>query len=265
MISVIVPYWNSQDWIGRCVRSMKTNEGDFEFVLVNDHSSDDGEAVARAEAQGDERFLFIDNHNMRGPSGARNTGIEAAAGEWITFIDADDEMLPDAFRVYMDAISQADANIYQLNHLRYYTAINKLVLKYWNNGGWYSIENMPQIWFGVWNKIFAADLLKSVRFDESMTYGEDGMFVLECLAKDKRIHHASKHMTTVMHRFDNKQSLSHVKTTKDLIKQVHQYEKFMQRQKDPDLKWFMCQELARLWSSPTFKRAFAPEKTEIKN
>lgn len=260
MISIIVPYWNSEQWIGRCVRSLKTNEGAFQFIMVNDSSTDDGEQIARAEAEGDSRFLFIENQHMRGPSGARNTGIEYAEGEWISFLDADDEMLPDAFRVYMDVISQDDANIYQLNHLRYYTAIGKTVLKYWNTGGWYGLENPPQLWCGVWNKIFRAELLKDVRFDESMTYGEDGMFVLECLARDPRIRHGSKHMVAVLHRFDNKESLSHVKTTKDLIKQVHQYERFMQKQKQPAMKRFICQEISRMWSSKTFERAFAPEK-----
>lgn len=259
MISVIVPYWNSEKWIGRCVRSMKTNEGDFQFILINDHSSDDGEQIARDAAAGDDRFLFIDNRNMRGPSGARNTGIENAAGEWITFIDADDEMLPDAFRVYADVISQADARIYQLNHLRYYSAIGKTVLKYWNGSGWYHPGKMPQLWCGVWNKILKADLLQDIRFDDSMTYGEDGMFVLECLAKDPRIWHASKHMVAVLHRFDNTESLSHLKTMKDLTKQVHQYEKFMLRQKDQELRILVCQEIARIWDI-AMVRLIDPEK-----
>lgn len=245
MISVIVPYWNAAKWIGRCVDSLK-QPGDFEFILVNDKSKDDGEQIAREHAGDDERFVFVDNKHKKGVSGARNTGIETASGEWITFLDADDEMLPDAFRIYTDVISQADANIHQLNHLRYYTAIGKTALKYWNQGGWYGLDNLPQIWFGVWNKIFRAEFLKDVRFNESMTYGEDGMFVLECLAKDPRIHHGSKHMLAVIHRFDNKESLSHVKTDKDIIKQIHAYEKFMQKQ-DDELKAVVCQELQKLW------------------
>ena len=260
MISVIVPYWNSEKWIGRCVRSMKTNDGDFEFILVNDRSTDDGENVARTAAEGDERFRFIKNQYMRGPSGARNTGIEAATGEWITFLDADDEMLPGAFQVYMETIGRAEANIYQMNHLRYYTTISKLALKYWNYGGWYGLDKMPEAWFGVWNKIFRADFLEEIRFDDSMTYGEDGMFILTCMAKDPRIFHAGKHMVAVMHRFDNSESLSHLKTQKDIIRQVHTYEKFMMKQKDPALRLFICEELARLWSSKTIRAAFVPEK-----
>lgn len=256
MISVIVPYWNSAEWIGRCVRSMKANQGNFEFILVNDHSEDDGEALARSEAEGDDRFIFMLNRNMRGPSGARNTGIEAARGEWITFIDADDEMLPNAFKIYTDVIRMADANIHQLNHLRYYTAIDKTVNKYWNAGGWYDLEDPPVLWCGVWNKIYRADFIKDIRFDETMQYGEDGMFNLECLAKDSRIHHGTRNMATVLHRFDNKESLSHIKTVSDMIKQAHEYEKFILRQTDPRLRMFVCKELARIWDSRTFAREF---------
>lgn len=154
MITVIVPYWNSEKWIGRCVRSMKTNDGDFEFILVNDHSDDQGEAVARSEAAGDERFRFISSRHMRGPSGARNAGLDEARGEWITFIDADDEMLPDAFRIYADVIRQKDANIHQLNHLRYYAKAGRIGMKYGNDAGWYGLQDPPELWCGVWNKIF---------------------------------------------------------------------------------------------------------------
>lgn len=259
MISVIVPYWNSEQWIGRCVRSMKTNDGDFQFIMVNDHSDDKGEQVARDAAAGDERFLFIDNRNMRGPSGARNAGIEVAAGEWITFIDADDEMLPDAYRVYADEIRQAEANIHQLNHLRYYTATGKTRMKYGNDGGWYKIKEPPELWCGVWNKIFRAEFLQEIRFDESLSYGEDGMFVLECLARDGRIHHGSRHMVAVLHRFDNKQSLSHIKTVDDLILQAHRYEKFMLRQTDPEIKLMVCREIAKIWEK-MMTRLLDPEK-----
>lgn len=260
MISVIVPYWNSEKWIGRCVRSMKTNDGDFQFIMVNDHSDDVGEQIAREAAAGDDRFLFIDSRNMRGPGGARNAGIDAADGEWITFIDADDEMLPDAFRVYADVIRQKDANIHQLNHLRYYTAIGKTALKYWNQGGWYSIKEPPELWCGVWNKIFRAEFLQEIRFDESMTYGEDGMFVLECLARDGRIHHGSRHMVAVLHRLENTESLSHMKTLDDMIGQAHRYEQFLQRQDDPEIRLLVCREIAKIWESKSMRRLASSEK-----
>ena len=255
MISVIVPFWNSEKWICRCIKSLKLQRGDFEFILINDSSDDKGEEIARELISDDGRFRLLENKNRRGPSGARNTGIESARGEWITFLDADDEMLPGAYDTFRMVIESAEANIHQLNHLRYYTATDRIALKYWNAGGWYGLSNPAQLWCGVWNKIFRADFIKDIRFDESMFYGEDGMFVLECLKKDPRIHHGEKRQTTVKHRFDNKESLSHVKTGKDLMKQVHTYEKFLQKQTDPELRKFVIKEIAKLWSSKTFERS----------
>lgn len=247
MISVIIPYWNAAKWIGRCVDSLK-QPGDFEFILVNDKSKDDGEQIAREHAGDDERFVFVDNKHKKGVSGARNTGIETASGEWITFLDADDEMLPGAYDTFMTAIkSDNKAKMHQLNHRRYYTAINKLKLKYANDGGWYDLKALPDVWWSIWNKLYKRSFVKDVRFNESLQYGEDGLFILECLAKDGRIHHADRYLTAVKHRFDNPQSLSHVKTDKDIIKQIHAYEKFMQKQ-DDELKAVVCQELQKLWA-----------------
>lgn len=249
MISVIVPYKNAEQWLDRCCRSLAQQSGDFQFILVNDHSNDDGESIAVEYASKDERFVAVNNRHKNGVSGARNTGIEKAKGTWITFLDADDEMLPNAYNAFM-AVINADkkANIHQLNHMRYYTAIDKLVIKYWNNGGVYTTEALPKMWAGVWNKLYRAKFIKDIRFDEKLQYGEDGMFNLECLAKEPRIHHGDRNLTAVKHRFDNQQSLSHVKTAKDVIKQARAYEKFVLEQTDPALKKVVCDEIAGFWS-----------------
>ena len=254
MISVIVPYWNAAKWIGRCVDSLK-QPGDFEFILVNDKSKDDGEQIAREHADDDERFVFVDNKHKKGASGARNTGIETASGEWITFLDVDDEMLPDAYKTYHAVIREdLNANIHQLNHLRYYPTINKLALKYTNEEGMFDITRLPLMWFGVWNKLFRAEILKDIRYDETLQYGEDGLFILECLAKGEYIHHGRKRETAVQHNFINMQSLSKSKDAKGLLKQVHAYEKFMLRQTDPDVRVAVCKELGRLWDSDVYAK-----------
>lgn len=249
MISVIIPYKNAEEFIERCVDSLKAQTGDAEFIMVNDHSTDKGRELIKA----DSRFVLLDNEHKRGVSGARNTGIDHAKGEYITFLDVDDEMMPGAIAA-LEAVSRTKANIHQVNHMRYYTAIDKLVMKYANQGGWYDLKNPPVCWWGVWNKLLRADFLKDIRFKEGLQYGEDGLFILECLAKDGRIHHAPKHITTVKHRFDNKQSLSHIKKDKDIIKQVKAYEDFLLRQTDPAVKLFVVKELGRLWTSKSFER-----------
>lgn len=259
MISVIVPYRDAAEWIGRCAESLRVQKGDARFILVNDNSKDGGDEIAWRHAREDARFVLLENSRSPGVSGARNTGLDAAAGEWITFLDADDEMLPDAIDIMERTVHRYDAQIYQFNHLRYYTKINKEALKYANASGFYTIENPPKMWFGVWNKIYKAELVQDVRFDERIQYGEDGLFNLACLAKAKRIRHMSRETVTVRHRFDNPESLSRKKAAADLIKQARAYESFLLRQTDPAVRRFVCEELSRLWGGATFRRTFGEE------
>ena len=258
MISVIVPYRNSEAWLGRCLESLQIQQGDFEFVTVNDNSIDNSKFIADAFAEADSRFVSLDNEHTSGVSGARNAGIEHAQGEYVTFLDADDEMLDGAYDAFMVAV-RYKANIHQFNHLRYYTSINKLASKYANIGGLYYLDSLPQHWFGVWNKLYRRDFLADIRFKEGLQYGEDGLFNMECLAKDDRIHHADREVVTVKHRFDNKESLSKSKTAIDVITQVRAYEEFLLRQEKPNVRIAVCEELARLWGGKTFKRVFGEE------
>ena len=216
MISIIVPFYNAEPWISRCANSLSAQTGDFEFLFIDDGSTDHGADIIREYGY---QFKLIDNEHKKGVSGARNTGIEHARGEWVTFVDADDELLPGAYDTFLRVIAKDErANMHQLNHKRYYTSIDKLAFKYLNNGGVYTVDNLPKMWFGVWNKLYRREFLEDVRFNEKINYGEDGLFILECLAKDNYLHHAEKNEVAYKHRFDNKNSLSRSKKEKDLFK-----------------------------------------------
>lgn len=255
-ISVIVPFWNSEQWLGRCLDSLLNQDGDLEFVLVDDHSTDKSRDIAYDFCFKDPRFILLTNHRTKGVSGARNTGIEIADGEWLTFLDADDEMCEGAYMHFIRAIAQdKGANMHQFNHLRHYARNGLTVKKYDNGGGDYNIDKMPLMWFGVWNKLYRAEFIKDIRFDEGIDYGEDGLFNLECLAVDGHLHHANRDITTVIHHFDNPESLSHIKQPTDIIKQAHAYEDLAMRLTDVKMRGFICDELSRLWGQG-FKRVF---------
>lgn len=249
MITVIVPYWNAERWLGRCCKSLTEQSGDFEFILVSDYCRDGSDDIAMDYACRDKRITVLWNTRSKGVSGARNTGINYASGEWITFLDADDEMLPNAYETFQRVIMVRTADIYQLNHLRYYAAVDRLALKYYNEGGRYIIPDLPQCWFGVWNKLYSAELIKGIQFDEDLQYGEDGLFNLECLARTGYIQHADKLLTTTKHRFENKESLSHVKDADALLKQIHAYEAFLLKQGDPVMRQLLCNMIADLWTN----------------
>ena len=259
MISVIVPFKNAEEWIGRCVESLKAQTAEAEFILVNDHSSDEGYMIAKDLTKGDRRFILRgNNRHKRGVSGARNTGLDVAKGEWITFLDADDEMLPGALDIYERMISESDANIIMTNHLRYYWQIDKTALKYTNAGGWYGLNNLPILWCMVWNKCYNSKLVQDhgIRFDESMRYGEDEMFNLECLAIDNRIHHAAEDVATVRRHFDNRHSLVKSKTEEDLFLQAKALMDYITRNDDPIARRAACELLSEHWGSKTYLTMF---------
>ena len=255
MITVIVPYKDAERYLGRCLKSLYDQDGDFEFLLVNDRSEDGGPEIASSYANEDGRFKLLDNERGPGVSGARNTGLDHAAGEWITFLDSDDEFLPGAYKTLTSVLKQ-DANVFQFNHMRWIARKNREIHKYQNNRGIYTSAKLPEVWFGVWNKLFRGEFVKDIRFDERTQYGEDGLFILDCLAKDDRIIHADFKKRVCKHNLENKESLSHIKTGDDLLKQVHLYEEFMLRQNNPQIRIAVCNEISILWAHKRMKDAF---------
>lgn len=104
MISVIIPLYNKEPIIGRTIKSVLSQDhNDFEVIVVNDGSTDRSVKIVRSID--DCRIRLIDQENG-GPSKARNTGIKNAKGEWLYFIDADDEMEPGALNHYAELVSR---------------------------------------------------------------------------------------------------------------------------------------------------------------
>lgn len=110
-LSVIVPVYNVEPWIDRCLESLVSQDfADFEVVCVNDGSTDAScERLAVWEAR-EPRLRVIDQPNA-GPSAARNAGIRAARGDYVSFLDADDRYLPGACGRIVSALDQTGADV----------------------------------------------------------------------------------------------------------------------------------------------------------
>ncbi|MDN4611056.1 glycosyltransferase family 2 protein [Arthrobacter burdickii] len=119
LVSVIVPVYNSASTIDRALASVLAQSyGNWELLVVDDASTDDSARRARAVAASvpDRPVRVIDSPENRGSSAARNTGLDAAAGEFVAFLDADDELLPD----YLEALTSAcdaDTDIVVCGHV----------------------------------------------------------------------------------------------------------------------------------------------------
>lgn len=94
-VSVVIPVYNQQEYIGACLDSLEQQTfADFEVLVVNDGSTDRSSAVIAEHAQRDTRIRLIDQANG-GVSTARNAGLAQATGTWICFIDPDDSAEPE--------------------------------------------------------------------------------------------------------------------------------------------------------------------------
>lgn len=109
LVSVIVPVYKTEAYLGQCVDSiLAQSAGDFELLLIDDGSPDGSGAICDRYARADARVRAIHKENG-GVSSARNLGIEQAAGQYIVFIDSDDYVGPDYLKELLDAEKEAAA------------------------------------------------------------------------------------------------------------------------------------------------------------
>ena len=113
MISVIVPAYNTEEFIGSALASILAQDyGNIEIIVVNDGSADKTPDVAREVlAAGQRPYKLVNTGANYGVSAARNAGMDSAAGEFITFVDSDDMVDSDYISTMYDAISDSDADI----------------------------------------------------------------------------------------------------------------------------------------------------------
>ncbi len=110
-ISVIIPVYNSEQYLHTCVESILNQTfRDFELILVNDGSTDASGSICDEFAKKDSRVIVLHKSN-EGVSAARNDGIEVARGEYITFVDSDDAIKPSFFEDACRKIDKADLYI----------------------------------------------------------------------------------------------------------------------------------------------------------
>ncbi len=110
-ISVVVPVYNVEEYLEKCVGSiLGQTRDDWELLLIDDGSTDSSGALCDALAASDSRIRAVHQEN-RGLGGARNTGMEAAAGEWLMFVDSDDTLEPKALEDCLWTAESAGADM----------------------------------------------------------------------------------------------------------------------------------------------------------
>ena len=188
-ISVIIPIYNVEEFLycslGSCSRQTLR---DVEFICVNDGSSDRSLEIAREFEAKDDRFIVIDKPNG-GVSTARNAGLDAASGEFIIFLDADDKFEDKACERVWQEILEGPTDIIVFSSAVfptfprpipwYYSVLCAPTRRYW--------EFTPEVLFDepstrpfIWHQAFRKSIIDqhNIRFPEGVALGEDTMFLM---------------------------------------------------------------------------------------
>ncbi|MBH10222.1 MAG: hypothetical protein CMG74_07705 [Candidatus Marinimicrobia bacterium] len=106
LISLIIPVYNSEEYLERCISSInKQKYKNIEIIFIDNNSIDESKKIidTYCKIRNNVKLLFC---KKQGQSAARNKGIEAAQGEYISFLDADDQIYPDKYQILLNALNE---------------------------------------------------------------------------------------------------------------------------------------------------------------
>lgn len=184
MISVIVPAYNAEKWLERCVRSaLAQTYGEVEIIIVDDGSADGTRTLADRLAAEEARTRVV--HRLNGGlSAARNTGIENARGEMLYFLDSDDYIAPDALETLYARMIETGAPMVVGGFVKVDEDggfINRVVVPpavvdergYWDGYGPVGRAGEQSEYVVSWGKLFKRSLFETERFDEGKIHEDE--------------------------------------------------------------------------------------------
>ena len=182
-ISVIVPVYKVEKYLADCVQSlMEQTFQDIEIILVDDGSPDRCGVLCDKLAEKDSRIRVIHQSNQ-GLSCARNSGVKAAIGRYICFVDSDDLVAPDYCQVLLELLEKTDYDFSFCGVHRFPDGTTPVPEDHAGTAVVSNIEYLKMQFdcrteFGVWNKLFRRDLFKHIRFmpgklNEDVIYSAD--------------------------------------------------------------------------------------------
>ena len=194
-ISIIIPVYNTEKYLSLCIESILSQSfGDFELLLVDDGSIDNSGKICDEYAEKDSRIRVFHKENG-GVSSARNLGLDNAKGEWVYFVDSDDELLPGGLQILANGIN-SDCDIVLGGYNKYNDAgelVNtfhegeRLIFskeKSLSTIYQFHSDNYPYLGY-MWLRLFRRDIIqeKSIRFDSDITIKEDTLFSVKYICR----------------------------------------------------------------------------------
>lgn len=233
MISVIVPVYNVESYLTKCLQSIMEQNTDIEVILIDDGSNDGTVQICDMYSAKDRRIHVVHVKNA-GVSNARNMGLSLAKGKYITFVDGDDWLASDFLEIGIKKMEETDVDIFMGGYVKNFAdgseitigddigdmklnaieCIEKIFVK--------SSNKLDLAW-SVWGKIFKAELWKNVSFRSDISMGEDAIAFWDVL----------KNACTLLympiigyHYFQRDNSAMHILSVKNVLDNLKMYKYF---------------------------------------
>jgi glycosyltransferase involved in cell wall biosynthesis len=251
-ISVAIPFFNAERYLEKCIESLLAQTfTDFEVVFISDHSTDGSEALIKQKTADDRRFRLIQCAG-KGISDGRNTGIQAAKGEYLYYLDADDWVEPNCLQLLLTQLEETNSDVCLLN----FDVVNdvnqpvpsKIKIPHFPKSTVTSAEALKllfsdQLRHYPWSMLMKRQLLlaNQIEFPTGRRYEDYATtFKIFAVAKqvafvDQPLYHYVQHQGSITHRVDFKDAQDIMAITTmidqyslaklaDLLPQVVQYE-----------------------------------------
>ena len=276
-ISVIVPVYNVEDYLERCVESiLQQTYAHFELILINDGSTDSSGQICDhlASQYGNIKAHHIEN---AGVSNARNMGIQLATGSWVTFIDSDDFVTQDYLATLASAAEGLNVGfvIAPLHHIK-----NGIVTDLPSYSGktelWSTEETMKELlmttrtsFFPV-AKLFKRDLLADEKFNTNYHLAEDALFLTELLLKTRC---SSVFIDKPVYYYDHREGSATTSVNQHVFDTIEVYKQIIAQvsQAFPNLKYELinreCWSYITVYDKIIFtsREEYQKEKAELRN
>lgn len=276
-ISIIVPVYNVEAYLERCVESiLQQTYTHFELILINDGSTDSSGQICDHLASQYENIKVYHIENA-GVSNARNMGIQLATGSWVTFIDSDDFVTQDYLATLASAVEGLNVGfvIAPLHHIK-----NGIVTDLPSHSGkkelWSTEETMKELlmttrtsFFPV-AKLFKRDLLADEKFNTNYHLAEDALFLTELLLKTRC---SCVFIDKPVYYYDHREGSATTSVNRHVFDTIEVYQQIIAQvsQAFPNLKYELinreCWSYITVYDKIIFtsREEYQKEKAELRN
>lgn len=194
-ISLIIAFYNEELYLDRCLQSVANQTyKNIEVILINDGSTDDSLQIAEKYLKAFESVKLISIENS-GPAEARNKGLKNSTSKYVTFLDADDTLVPNMMQVFISEIEATNADLL-LCDFHIFSEDGKTEMP----SKWHSLyrkikssNELATIFYRegivetIWSKVFLTSIAKQITFDNELKLFDDRPFVLEFILLSKTV------------------------------------------------------------------------------